>query len=183
LVANASVVCQDEDYYDDEDDEIRKGLTLGVGFGVGYSVHAESYEETLYGLHEFSGLRANIFDVKLGWRITNRLEVYGDAQLAPSNTTLSPYSSTYFGGTLAYYFKAIPSISLHGGTGKYKSNIRNLGPSGSGNLLSGKVSWQATENFYFDLRLLFGKMDKSNLEPNPFGTSELNVSFSVACRY
>lgn len=184
LLATSTSICQDDEDYTVYDDEIiRKGLTLGIGFGAGYSKHADSYEESLYGLHEFSGIRAIVIETKLGWRLADSFEVLASLQYAPSNATISPYRSLYYSGALAYYFKSYPRLSLNAGYGKYISNISKLGSTGSGNLYSGGLSWQASGSFFFDLKILGGKMDIANLEPNPFGASEFNISFGVACKY
>lgn len=181
LVVQASAIGQD---YDDDDDEIRKGITLGIGYGFGYSKHAGEYEEsTDYRTLQFSGLRAIVLESKIGWRISNRFEIYGNAQYTPSNTTISPYRSLFYGSSIAYYFKSHPKFSIHGGFGKYNSNIKGIGGSGSGNLVSAALSWQASGLIHFDIKLLAGKMNKSALQPNPFGTSEINVSFGAVCKY
>lgn len=173
--------CQDDDY---DYEDTRKGLTFGLGAGFGYSVHAEGYKvEEQFRTKGFSGLRGIVVDSKLGWRVSNRLEIYSTVQFSPSNTTISPYKSFFYGGAAAYYFKNHPNLSLHAGFGRYQSHLKKIGPCGDGNLVNTGISLQVSDNFFFDLKMLAGKMNKANLDRNPFGSTELNFSFLAAYKY
>lgn len=185
IVSISTLLCQEADEYEVYDDElIRKGITLGIGFGVGHSSHANAYEERdMFSYHKFGGLRGIVLDGKIGWRLSDSFEVYSNLQFSPSNTTISPYRSIFLGGAIAYYLKNTPQYSFHIGSGIYQSNIKKLGSTGNGNLFSGAISWQVSKNFFFDMKILTGKMDIADLDPNPFGDSEFNISFGVACKY
>lgn len=165
------------------DEDVHKGLTLGLGYGIGYSSHAASYKEQNINLDEFSGFRIIVFDAKIGWRFLNWLEIYGTAKLSPSNTTISPYSSRFIGSAFAIYFSKIPELSIYGGAGKYRSRIKGEDIIGRGTLTNFGLNWNTGSNFLIDMSILAGSINNDFRDELPLSNSEFSISISAAYRF
>lgn len=175
FLCSSSVFCQ-------LDDEVHRGLVLTFGYGVGYSNHAGSYKEQNINLDEFSGLRIIVVDARIGWKMLDWLEIYGTAKLSPSNSTISPYRSRYFGGAFAIHFSKIPNLSIHGGIGKYQSIIKKKDIEGRGSLANFGLAWNTGSNFLIDLSILTGPIKNDFRDDFPLNNNEFNISIGFAYR-
>lgn len=157
------------------------GLLLGVGYGIGYSHHADQYETMdLADIKEFSGFRLINFDARLGWIFSQKWRAYLSWKLSPGITTISPYRSDYKGVCFAYFPEKSNKFSLHTGVGHYNSKVSKLEGTGEGFLADFGLAYQFSEQAHFELTVLTGKLDPGNIEPNPFPNQEFNLCFEVA---
>lgn len=165
-------------------DEDLRGLTFRLGYGVGNSKHADSYEEYFgHTTKRYDGFQIIVVEARLGYRILNSIEVFGNARLSPADSIISPYKSRYFGGGVAYYVFVDPDLSVYGGFGNYTSNIKGEGPAGTGNMLNAGFSWEMGSNLFFDLNFVAGSISRTtNYVPNPFTSNEFNITFGFAYR-
>lgn len=165
-------------------EEDRTGLTLRLGFGVGYSQHADSYEEYFgHTTKQYDGFQMMVIEGRLGYRILNNIEVFGKARLDPADSIISPYRSRYLGAGMAYYLIVDPDLSLYAGYGNYNSNIKGEGPAGTGNMLNAGFSFEFGSSILFDLNIMKGSLPRTSFySPNPFTSDEFNITIGFAFR-
>ena len=162
----------------------RRGLRWGFGYSIGNSSHADSYFIDQFGSNrEYPGLRLYNFDARLGWEFHKRIGIYGIWKFSPSNATVSPYRSRYYGGYLTCYLTDDPRFYLLGGMGKYDSKISREETSGEGVLLNFGAGVELREHILFEINVLTGAMDPGNVTPDPFVDREFSFLVGVAYVY
>lgn len=152
-----------------------KGVLLGLGFGIGFSSYGGSYyiqREGPFGNsnREFSGFRAIVVDAKLGYKINEKIAVYGKMINSPSNTTISPYSATWLGGNVAVGLPGSDSFYVFGGAGRHSAKVTSPTIKLSKSILyNGGLGLRVGNSLIFDLNVFVGPMETENdLLPNPF---------------
>lgn len=158
--------------------EDHRGLNWSIGYGFGFSSHASSYFiDEGFRIKNFSGIRSIVLASKIGWGFHENIVLFGTWQYAPGNSTISPYQSNYFGGTLAYYFY---KLSIHGGLGTFQSKLGKNRIAGKGLLMNWGIMLQPAPSFAFELSLLTGKMEPGNVAAYLSESTEYNFTLGVA---
>jgi hypothetical protein len=158
--------------------QFEPGRLTTISFGAGNSSHAGSYTiQESFREKQFSGFRALIFEIKLGWSFAEVTSIYGVTRLSPSNSIVSPYRSTYFGLGLSQALPFYRQLYVTGNYGKYASSLGAGIKAGSGNLINLGAGMRLDDNLYAELNRTFGNLkgmdsslDISSKESQWFGT-------------
>lgn len=163
----------------------RSGPSFGIGIGLGYSKHADSYsavQETIFNtVKEYSGFRILSTDLKIGWGLTPRAQVFYTLKYALPNTTISPYRSFYQGILFNYSFSSLEKLIYGGGIGINKAGDKN-GKISRGTLANISLGYEFNPNFLMELNTLFGEM-KNSPHPNTFLDSSREFSMILTFNY
>lgn len=162
----------------------RSGFNFAVGAGFGYSNHAEAYivEEKLGIIEEYSGFRAFSTNLKVGWGITPRAQVFYTLHFTPPNATISPYESVYHGGIIAYSFESVENLLISAGAGINIAHDMNKGELARGTLGNIAVAYEFSPHFSLELNSIFGKME-NNPPPLSFFSSSKEFSLMLTINY
>lgn len=145
--------------------QYESGRITTIGFGAGDSGHAGSYRvEEDFRTKEFSGFRALIIEVKAGWNFWEMTSIYGVARLAPSNSIVSPYRSTYIGIGLSQALPFMKRIYAIGNYGFYRSSLGQGINSGNGHLFNIGAGIRLDDNIFMEINNTFG--DLTDVDPN-----------------
>ncbi|NNF36910.1 MAG: hypothetical protein HKN68_22600 [Saprospiraceae bacterium] len=141
------------------------GRITTIGFGAGDSGHAGSYMvEEDFRTKEFSGFRALVIEVKLGWNFWEMTSIYGVARVSPSNSIVSPYRSTYLGIGLSQALPFMKRIYAIGNYGSYRSSLGRGVHSGKGNLFNIGAGIMLDDNIFMEINKTFGEL--TDIDPD-----------------
>ncbi len=160
----------------------KTGIIVGIGLGMGFSKHADSYFiEERFRTKEFSGFRAMALDLKAGWGINNHILLFGTSKMSPSNTTISPYRSIYNGGGVAINFPSNPKVYWIGGLGHIRTGVEKGKKMGTGTMVNLGVSIEMIPHLMAEVNTLFGRIkNTTDLDPYPYSKNEFYLQMTLS---
>jgi hypothetical protein len=164
----------------------RSGFSFGIGVGSAYSLHAGSYSlkepGSIGSIENYGGFRILTTDIKLGWGLKPRVQVFYTFKYAPSNTTVSPYLSMYQGLIVNFSFKSIEELMLGVGAGINQVKDKDKGELAQGALVNLSIAYEFIPHFLVELNTLFGKMNNTP-PPLSFLNTSTEFSFAITVNY
>ena len=141
--------------------QFEEGKLITLAFGTGISDHAGSYTvKEDFRTKQFSGFRALIIEARLGWNFWETTNIYGLARMSPSNSTVSPYRSYYYGIGGAQALPFFTRLYFMGDYGKYLSSLGDGIKAGSGNLYTIGIGFRIDDNLFFEGNVMRGNLSE-----------------------
>ena len=154
------------------------GRITSIGFGAGDSRHAGSYTvEEDFRTKQFSGFRALVIEVKLGWNFWEMTSIYGVGRFSPSNSIVSPYRSTYAGLGVSQALPFAKRIYFIANYGHYRSSLGGGVSAGKGSLLNLGAGIKLDDNIYMEFNNTKGTL--SDIDPMINISTEANQWFGT----
>ncbi len=158
--------------------QYESGRITTIGFGAGDSRHAGSYTVTEdFRTKTFSGFRALIIELKLGWNFKEMTSIYGVGRFSPPNSIISPYRSLYLGIGASQALPFYKNFYLIFNYGHYRSSLGDGVNVGRGGVLNLGAGMRLDDNIYMEINNTTGNL--SDIDPRINISNEVNQLFGT----
>lgn len=166
-----------------------KGPFVALGLGVGFSTFEDHYFETRPGaggfsITEFSGFKAVMLNVKIGYKITDNIGIYAKNVFIPGTATISPIRSNWLGGNISFDIPTSDRYYMFIGAGRSTSAVSQRGIEINQSVLYNAGVGIKMNNTIIEFEIFAGAVDESSqLDPNPFAGVKHEVFPSLSFSY